>query len=281
MKYIEYKEHRIHGTKDFPFAYYMVSENHPRYLMQYHWHNEYEIIHIFEGVFRLTVNNSELVLKSGDSAFIESGALHGGSPESCQYVCIVFDLDSMLSSQTWASDLNKMINSYDLHFNSFLPSSMVSVQECIVSLCNSLEAKNEGYRLTTVGALIQLLGLLVQNGAYTKNSELSPMQQKKISQLKAVISFISKHYSEDITLADMTACANMNKNYFCKFFHDAMHKTPIEYLNYYRVESACEQLLTTDKSILTIAMDCGFHDVSYFVKVFKKFKGMVPSSYKK
>ena len=58
-----------------------------------------------------------------------------------------------------------------------------------------------------------------------------------------------------------------------------MHTTPIEYLNYYRIEIACEQLIITNKNITDIAYDCGFNDVSYFTKVFKKYKDTVPSKY--
>lgn len=282
MKYIEYKEHRTHGTKDFPFAYYSITEQHPRYLMQCHWHKEYEIIHIFEGTFHLTVNNMEYTLQKGDSALLESGALHSGFPEACHYACIVFDLDDFLTHQPWATDLYQKLSCYDLHFLSFLPSDMTSaraLQSCIISLCNALAEKPDGYRFAAIGFLCQFLGLLIQNKLYAEHAGLSNIQQKKISQLKQVLSYISQHYQEDISLSDMAACVNMNKNYFCKAFRETTHKTPMEYLNYYRIESACEQLATSDKSILSIALDCGFHDVSYFVKVFKKYKGTVPSKY--
>ena len=57
------------------------------------------------------------------------------------------------------------------------------------------------------------------------------------------------------------------------------NKTPIEYLNYYRIESACEQLLTTDYSITEVALNSGFNDASYFIKIFKKHRGITPKQY--
>ena len=53
----------------------------------------------------------------------------------------------------------------------------------------------------------------------------------------------------------------------------------IEYLNFYRIEIACEQLLSTDLSVTDIAINCGFNDVSYFIKTFKKYKGITPKQY--
>ncbi len=50
-------------------------------------------------------------------------------------------------------------------------------------------------------------------------------------------------------------------------------RSPIDYLNCYRVDRASEMLTETEKSIIDIAAECGFYDLSYFIKVFKKYKG--------
>ena len=72
--------------------------------------------------------------------------------------------------------------------------------------------------------------------------------------LKDVLTFIDEHYAEDIRLSDLAACANMNGNYFCRYFRELTHRTPLDYLNYYRVEAACEQLSYTNKTITEIAL---------------------------
>lgn len=57
--------------------------------------------------------------------------------------------------------------------------------------------------------------------------------------------------------------------------------TPIDYLNYYRIECACEMLSTKDISIKEAAISCGFNDTSYFIKVFHKYKGVTPKQFTK
>lgn len=57
-------------------------------------------------------------------------------------------------------------------------------------------------------------------------------------------------------------------------------RTPIAYLNYYRIECACERLTLTDKSVTEIAFACGFNDMSYFSRVFKQLKGTTPTAYR-
>jgi AraC-like DNA-binding protein len=39
-------------------------------------------------------------------------------------------------------------------------------------------------------------------------------------------------------------------------------------------------LTNTDLSVLEIAMECGFNDYSYFIKTFKKLKGVTPKQYR-
>ena len=58
-------------------------------------------------------------------------------------------------------------------------------------------------------------------------------------------------------------------------------KTPIEYLKDYRVERAARKLLGSDMPITQIAYTCGFNDLSYFIKTFKKIKGCTPKNYRK
>ena len=94
-----------------------------------------------------------------------------------------------------------------------------------------------------------------------------------------MIATIEDHYDECITLDDLARAAGMNSKYFCRYFREMTHRTPIDYLNYYRIEQACFKLATTNDSIAEIGMSCGFNDESYFIKTFKKYKGVTPKKY--
>ena len=134
-------------------------------------------------------------------------------------------------------------------------------------------------RLLAVGDLCRFFALMLESGRCRHRAGISLQVKKKITQYKTILAFIEEHYAEKITLDDLAGCVCMNKNYFCKFFCDLTQRSPMEYLNYYRIETACGQLLRSDKTITEVALDCGFSDVSYFIKVFKKYKGVTPSQY--
>lgn len=97
--------------------------------------------------------------------------------------------------------------------------------------------------------------------------------------IKKALEVIENHYADCITLEDLAQAAGMNSKYFCRYFKDMTHRTPVDYLNYYRIEQACFKLVTSNESIADIGLSCGFNDVSYFIKTFKKYKGMTPKKY--
>ncbi len=245
MKYFDYKEKKQHGTFDFPIEFYHVTPSHPRYNMPYHWHTECEIIRILEGEFSLIINDENILAKKGDN--------------NCIYECIVFDMKVLLKeNHTCTKQIQDIINQKKI-IGPILDSNYDELKSCCDGLFKSMKYENVGYEFITQGSLYYL--------------------KETILQYKNVLSLIESEYSSTLTLDDLSRAAGMTPKYFCKFFHEMTNKTPIEYLNYYRIESACEQLLTTDYSITEIALNCGFNDSSYFIKTFKKHRGVTPKQY--
>lgn len=279
MKYLEYKEQRKHGTFDFPFAFYPVGPQHPHYNMQYHWHTEQEILRVVSGSLTLTLNDQQFVLSPGDIACIPGGSLHSGIPHNCFYECLVFDLDYFLKQNNPCTPQLLEISTQEKIIQIYFPSDDSEITQIINPMFEAMASRKPGYQLIVPGCLSAFLGKVICQKLYAASGDTSPGNKKRLKQLKAVLSFISTHYHEDLTLGDLAACAHMNRNYFCRYFQEFTHQSPINYLNYYRTEAACEQLTFSDRSITEIALDCGFKDPSYFVKVFRKFKGVTPSQY--
>lgn len=54
----------------------------------------------------------------------------------------------------------------------------------------------------------------------------------------------------------------------------------INYLNDYRLDTAANMLLATNDNVLEIANACGFDNLSYFTRSFKKKYGITPEKYR-
>lgn len=281
MKYFDYKENKQHGTFDFPIEFYHVTPNHSRYNMPYHWHTECEIIRILEGEFILFIDEDKIVARKNDLLFIHGGIFHGGLPKNCIYECIVFDMKLLLKDNHACTKQIYDIINHNKVIAPKLPSNIKDLNTCCTSLFESMRLKNIGYEFITQGSLYYLIGAILENKLYMKNDNHTKKTKERFLQFKNVITLIENEYQNPLTLEDLSRASGMSPKYFCRFFHEMSHKTPIEYLNYYRIEIACEQLLATELSITEIALNCGFNDVSYFIKTFKKYKGLTPKKYLK
>lgn len=97
---------------------------------------------------------------------------------------------------------------------------------------------------------------------------------------KDILSFIHKHYQENITVANISEHANISSKECIRSFKNTFHQTPMDYLIHYRIEQAKRLLKETDESITNIAFMTGFHNSAYFGKMFKKLAGMTPKEYR-
>lgn len=279
MKYFDYKENKQHGTFDFPIEFYHVTPSHPRYNMPYHWHTEYEIIRILEGEFLLITNEEKILAQKGDIVFIHDGIFHGGTPKDCIYECIVFDMKLLLKqNHACTKQIQDIINQKKIILPK-LPTDIDILKVCVNNLFESMKSKKIGHEFITQGSLYHLLGTILEHELYISKNKYNKKNQERVLQFKKVVSLIEDKYWSPLSLEDLSKEACMTPKYFCRFFYEMTHKTPIEYLNYYRIESACEQLITTDLPITEIGLNCGFNDASYFIKTFKKYKGTTPKKY--
>ena len=279
MKYMNYREENKHGTFDFPIEFYHVGPTHPRYEMSYHWHIEYEIIRILKGEFLMTIGEEEFLARAGDIIFVKGGLLHGGIPVKCMYECIVFNLDALMTSSPAGDRLLKKIRDDSIQVLNHFPKPDPELMRITERMFGQMKIQAEGHELIVIGAFYEFFGYVLERRHYIITQDISTKEGRRIEHLKRALEVIENSYPDCITLDDLAKAAGMNSKYFCRYFREMTHRTPIDYLNYYRIEQACFKLATSNSSIADVGMSCGFNDVSYFIKTFKKYKGMTPKKY--
>lgn len=71
------RETRVRGTPDFPFARYRQVNKEPGvYHTKAHYHPDIEIIYVYQGDVGLLTDQTEVLLQTGDTAFLSPNALH-------------------------------------------------------------------------------------------------------------------------------------------------------------------------------------------------------------
>ena len=283
MHFLAYNEGKQHGTAEFPVAYYYVDNEHPSYNMPFHWHKEWEIIRILEGNFPLYIEGEEYLAKEGDILLLKEGVLHGGTPENCIYECFNFDLHGLFTNVLSVRNFLRPFYRNLLLPTVSYPDRQPDIYPIVHELLSAFsEETSEGFcALTAMGNISRLFAAILEKHYYTENQGTPTETTRKITQLKPVLEYIETHFSSPLSLAELSGVINMNPKYFCRFFTSITQQTPMNYVNYYRIEQASNMLCSTDLTVTEIGLECGFNDTCHFVKTFKKYKWITPKQYQK
>ncbi len=92
---------------------------------------------------------------------------------------------------------------------------------------------------------------------------------------------IRENYASNITLRSLSEKYYVNSAYLGQLFRKKYGQSFKDYLNNYRMEQAADALLRTDKKIVQIAEDVGYHDLDYFTNRFIQVKGCTPARFRK
>ena len=280
MQYLDLHEKKKHGTDLFPFEYYYIEKDHPRYQMNYHWHTEYEFIRVLKGALTMTLNEKSFEAVAGELIFIHGGILHAGVPSDCIYECLVFDLDLFRRLPPCAPYIQRVMDRSALVYHHFTAAHKETLR-IAQRLFASMSDRHPGYEMAVISQVYQFFAHVFSAHLYLDaQPRTSARDVRKTMQLRKVIDYINQNMGNQVTLHQMAEAASMSPKYFCRFFYQMTNHTPIEYLNMQRIEYACYALSATDEPVTSIALSCGFNDLSYFIRTFKRYKGVTPRQYR-
>ena len=96
--------------------------------------------------------------------------------------------------------------------------------------------------------------------------------------IRKMVGYIQSHYQERIMLEEIASAGAVCRSKCCQLFREKLHSTPVNYVNRYRLEKACD-LIRDGSSLTDAAFSVGFQGLSYFSELYKKVYGIKPSQY--
>ena len=240
----------------------------------YHWHDEYELIRIVSGNCECIINGEHIFLDKNTAILIHSQELHTIAPlnSDCDlsfYAIVVHPY------AIFGTDCNQFYNP-KIRFKRFIDDEKtLSVIDKIINVYNE---KRYGYELKMKSYIIDIFSDFYYSRSFsikeTKNSE-------NIDEFSDIIAYIHSNYSKPIRLRDLQKIAYCSKSYIIQTFKKNTGKTPIDYINSYRLYKSVELLKDNKYNILDISLKCGFENVGYYIKKFKKEFGVTPLKHRK
>lgn len=268
--------------------------------------NDNILIIVSDGRCMINCDGESYIVNKGDAFFIPAGHYYERRPvsdELCTMIYIHFSLeDNNAILQTEQDELQKELS--DLR--SRLDTELMDGDSTLSYPFNTyIGNKNSFSDFTEAKAAIKKINLFSANrqlmcGLQSSISLcriLSSLSQSTIDKLvtadnfspeigvpgklKKAIGYITRHYSEKITLEELAAYCNVSKQQLIRYFKHYFGDTPINYINDYKLARAKELLFNSPNLLIAeIASELGFNNQYYFTKLFKKRMGETPSEYR-
>lgn len=275
----------LNADTDFPYLVLDVVNDHsypknPGFLVM-HWHEDLQFIYVLEGAIEVRTLDDELILTSGEGAFINKNVVHSVNQSgNCHYKSFIFP-DYFLRFYFGGPAENlvdSMVENNDLPLYRFVPG--ISWCDTVLSILRKLSfLEKTGNEFYAYEVLVFLTSLWLE---IRKNVSLpSEKKENTVSRrMQRFLAYIDRHYAEEVSLDRLAQSANVSKSECLRCFRLSMQTTPYKYLMEYRLSRAAILLQETDKPVGEIASRTGFHQVSYFGKCFREKTGLSPRNYR-
>jgi AraC-like DNA-binding protein len=126
------------------------------------------------------------------------------------------------------------------------------------------------------GILLQLISRFLEAN-YFKSDHNNNIPSKILESM----SYIQLHLNSNLTVEQLAARANQNKDYFSKQFLVHTGLRPLNYIHEKKIERAQYLIETTNKTFLEITVDTGFSNLPHFSKIFKQIVSLTPGEYRR
>ena len=254
-----------------PFFYYdYYKSNINKTMKDGHYHNYYEIYYLVSGKCDYCIDNVIYSLESNGLIFIPNNISHKTVYKVDDYERIVLNftgdyIDPLLVNNLTDVFVCNLKNPVDIDY----------IAHIFRNINTNAYNKDDLSRLLFRCHITEILAYIA---CHYSDSALNYAHTH--DPISKALSYISKNYTHDITLENIAAMSGYNKEYFSRLFKKSVGTGYKEYVLLTRLSAAERLMMTSNKSIKEVAMQCGFNDSNHFSSVFKKLYGTSPLKYK-
>ena len=276
--------HLKHPHIKFAFLHAFHAQDFPS-----HKHNFSELFIVTGGSGKHTVGRFNYPLVAGDVFVINGEMEHGFSDvDNLTLINLMFDHHSPI----FESPELRLISGYQALFNiepvarqnSDYTAMLNLTSEQMAHASSLLRSIEDEYQNAPPGFETMLKSLLRQFvitlSRYYQRDEVHPTNSTQV--LSRALVFIEQHFGNcQLKVEDIAASAYISTRQLERLFKDYLQETPNQYLKKVRLKHAEKKLLQEpERSIQSIADECGFSDSNYFSKCFSQQYGPSPRGYR-
>lgn len=259
-------------------------QNYGRKIDYLHFHNHLEVGFCYYGEGLVTLKDEDIHYEGNMFTIVPKNFPHttnssGNSMDYWEWLFIDADeflkevyRDNPRMAQKMIDRVNKGAHIAKVEEH---PELGALVQQIIVCM----RERKEFYLEEAKGLTLALLTEVARWNRKEKEKIEADMGNTSI--IAPALDYISDYCGRTIKVEELAAICHISETHLRRVFQECMQMSPIEYINWVRIRTACGELKRTNDPIGDIAVRCGFTTLSTFNRNFQKIMGVSPQQWRK
>ncbi len=253
----------------------------------FHFHSEYELIHIRESTGYRFVGDSVEPFGPGDLILLGPNLPHcmksapefenGTARERVKAAIVQFEEDFLshgLSHYPQFVSVKKLLE--DSRLGVYFRSPAREITDLIDRI-----PRDTGFpQILDLLTLLHRLSGTSRKRFIASRSYFDSIPEFPEGRIGKILAYLSNNYTKELTIKEAASVGAMNPSAFCRYFREKTGRTFKQYVLEMRIGYACKLLGLGRMNIGEVGMECGFNSSIHFNRVFRKFTGMSPTEYR-
>ena len=273
------KKYEMSATMNGSDIYFMKILN-PKYYIPYHWHDGIEILYNLTGIHQIILKNKTIELHENDLFLINSRTLHATRSSKNNSIILIELPYSFLKK--YIPDIDSITYDINPHSqNAKIQTKLSQLKKIIFDMDVIMDIKPDSSNLRLNSLTFEMLFQLQHNFKVKTPKRCTNTQQKNAQRLSLILDYVYEHYTEPISIAEISSYVHLQPQYFCRFFKENMGKTFLDFLNEVRLYYTYQDIINTSIPITEIIAKNGFSTYATFRKLFISKFSCTPSTLRK
>lgn len=253
-----------------------------------HWHRALEINWITRGSGIYVINGQEYPFSAGDIFLINSDDLHRAyEGNDLEMVILMMEPSLLATEQRYDPEILLPFRDTGSHFSNHISHGQPGcgrLVKYIEEIDDEFASQRRSHASVIRGLLLLLLGE-INRSHKRREVSMGPGSgrihslsgKRQLEQMRVVILAMEAELSRPWTLKQLADIAHLSPSRFSALFNQVVGTSPLHYLVQLRLDYAVELLEQGNLSVLEIAEQCGFRNLSNFNRLFLNYLGVTPS----
>ena len=243
--------------------------NESKSIIESHWHEWLEIVHIIDGAMETLTPHGCFRVDSGNVIVVGMQSLHKmiGQEGHFRFRCLHLNIGFILQYLPTSILADKV----------FLVENKEEFLKIFANIISRMQHNDVISQLEYKSSLLSLLALCLKESQV----DFAGKNNKRDDTFSKILFYVSSHYREDISLQHLSHEFDYTTQYISLMFKQYLNTNYYSYLIKLRLDRAKFLMMTSDKRVIDIALECGFASEHSFINHFKKWYSLTPSQYRK